>query len=148
MTQTFIHQQVAALALCLTATTALSSGGNPVSDQVIAKQRAMLAAATSDAGFGPQSPRDIDAKSGLNGRTFGTAPAHSDMTLCDIHFHENAEHKGGDFTTYAGNGDGKGNGTGFKYNGSLSATELTPLDAKIGASEHGDLEGHLRCAAK
>ena len=61
------------------------------------------------------------------------------MTLCDIHFHENAEHKGVDFTTYAGNGDGKGNGTGYKYNGELTEAELAPVDGKIGESEHGDL---------
>jgi hypothetical protein len=30
------------------------------------------------------------------------------MNLCNIHFHKNAEHKGGEFTQYAGNGDGDG----------------------------------------
>jgi len=39
------------------------------------------------------------------------------MNLCDIHFHKNAEHKGGEFTTYAGHGDGHGYLSGFKYNG-------------------------------
>lgn len=113
--------------------------GHAVTDEVIAEQRAALAAATDGKGFGPQSPRDIDAKDGANARAFGEAPEASEMTFCDIHFHENAEHKGGEFTTFAGNGDGHGNGTGFKYNGTLTEAELAPLDGKIGESEHGDL---------
>ncbi|KZM47924.1 delta-class carbonic anhydrase [Labrenzia sp. OB1] len=118
---------------------AASGGSEAVSDAVIAEQRAALAAATKDGGFGPQSPRDIDAAEGNNHRAFGEAPAYEAMTLCDIHFHESAEHKGGEFTTYAGNGDGHGYGTGFKYNGDLSTAELDPLDSKIGGGEHGDL---------
>jgi len=62
------------------------------------------------------------------------------MNLCNIHFHEGAEHRGGDFTTYLGNGDGKGYGTGFGYDGSLTEAELTPLDAPVGAGGKGLLE--------
>lgn len=110
-----------------------------VSDQVIMKQRATLAENTKDKGFGPQSPRDIDAKEGTNSRLFATAPAYQDMNLCNIHFHKNAEHKGGEFTKYAGNGDGHGYLSGYKYTGSLSAAELKPASNKICPSEHGDL---------
>lgn len=110
-----------------------------VADTVIAAQRAALAAATDGAGFGPQSPRDIDAASGANHRAFGLSPNYSAMTLCNIHFHESAEHKGGEFTTYAGNGDGAGYGTGYKYNGRLTAAELAPVGHAIGATAHGDL---------
>ncbi|MEF3047814.1 delta-class carbonic anhydrase [Pseudotabrizicola sp. L79] len=113
--------------------------GHSVADSVILEQNAALAAATEGKGFGPQSPRDIDAKDGKNVRAFGEAPPANEMTLCDIHLHENAEHKGGEFTTYAGNGDGEGAGTGFKYNGELTEAELVPLDRKIGEGEHGDL---------
>ncbi|POF34580.1 delta-class carbonic anhydrase [Roseibium marinum] len=126
------------LAAGLFSSAAMAAEG-AVSDAVIAEQRAALAAATKDGGFGPQSPRDIDATAGSNHRAFGAAPAYPAMTLCDIHFHENAEHKGGDFTTYAGNGDGHGYGTGFKYNDKLTDAELAPVDKKIGDSEHGDL---------
>lgn len=115
-------------------------GGHAVSDDVIAEQRAALAAATEGKGYGPQAPRDLNAHEGTNHRAFGAAPAASEMTLCDIHFHENAEHKGGEFTTYAGNGDGHGTDTGFKYDGALSAAELAPVGHPIGESEHGDLE--------
>ncbi|MGJ8625820.1 MAG: delta-class carbonic anhydrase [Sulfitobacter sp.] len=112
----------------------------PVSDQIIAEQRAELAQNTAGAGFGPQSPRDITAVDGTNVHAFATAPAYTQMNLCDIHFHENAEHKGGDFTKYAGNGDGHGYGTGFKYSGTLTDAELAPYDHAVGTSEHGDLE--------
>lgn len=110
-----------------------------VSDDVISNQRYALSAATSEKGFGPQSPRDIDAHIGTNNRTFSQAPAVTEMALCDIHLHENAEHKGGEFTTFAGNGDGHGYGTGFKYDGSLTDEELSPIDYVVGDSEHGNL---------
>lgn len=125
---------------------AFSAGANAtesqhgVGDDVIAKQREALAAETDGKGYGPQSPRDIEMVQGNNDRAFSVAPPASEMMLCDIHFHENAEHKGGEFTTFAGNGDGHGYGTGFQYNGKLSEAELAPVDMKIGDSEHGDLE--------
>lgn len=62
------------------------------------------------------------------------------MNLCNIHFHEGAEHRGGNFTTYLGNGDGKGYGTGFGYDGELTDAELAAIDAPIGTGEHGLLE--------
>jgi hypothetical protein len=110
-----------------------------VADLVIAAQRAALAKASTDGGFGPQSPRDINSPAGNNQRAFGTAPERRAMNLCNIHFHENAEHRGGDFTTFAGNGDGHGYGTGFKYDGELTEEELAPLGRPVGKSEHGDL---------
>ncbi|WP_153771135.1 delta-class carbonic anhydrase [Labrenzia sp. CE80] len=119
---------------------AASSNHEAVSDDVIAGQRAALAKSTEDAGFGPQAPRDISAHEGSNHRAFQAAPAYTAMNLCNIHFHENAEHKGGEFTTYAGNGDGHGFGTGFKYDGELTEAELAHYDHKVGLSDHGDLE--------
>ncbi len=113
--------------------------GTAVPDDVIAAQRAALAAATDGLGFGPQSPRDINLRDGTNDRVFGTAPPASEMTLCDIHFHEGAEHRGGQFTTYAGNGDGQGYGTGFQYDGTLSEAELAPVGRVVGEGAHGDL---------
>ena len=112
----------------------------PVADSVIAQQRAALAAAAVGTGFGPQSPRDIDSLNGANPRLFRPAPDFSRMNLCNIHFHEGAEHKGGEFTDYAGNGDGKGYGTGYLYTGDLSESELSPVDFKVGSEEHGTLE--------
>lgn len=113
--------------------------GHSVGDDVIAAQRAALAAATEGLGFGPQSPRDLATMDGSNDRVFGDAPAYTSMNLCNIHFHENAEHKGGEFTTYAGNGNGKGADTGFVYDGTLTEAELAPIDAPLGAGDYGDL---------
>ena len=128
-------------ALAITGLAALTAeaGQKAVPDADIAAQRAALAAETDGAGYGPQSPRDIAAAAGENTRAFGTAPAATAMNLCNIHFHESAEHRGGQFTTYAGNGDGKGYGTGFKYDGALSAAELAPYGAPVGDKGHGGL---------
>ena len=106
-------------------------------DHVIAEQRAALAENTKGKGFGPQSPRDIDSSAGHNPRLFNAAPAYTQMNLCNIHFHKNAEHKGGEFTQYAGNGDGHGYQSGYKYSGKLSAAELKSASACN--SEHSSL---------
>jgi len=111
-----------------------------VDDDIISAQRDMLAKSTNGLGFGPQSPRDIDSAMGNNSRSFETAPAYTEMNLCNIHFHESAEHRGGEFTKYAGNGNGKGTGTGFLYTGELTAGELQPTGREIGASKYGVLE--------
>jgi len=130
------------LSLAAASVTALVAGavvadghGKAVADEVIAQQRAALAAATAGAGFGPQAPRDIDSAEGSNPRVYESAPHYTDMNLCNIHFHEGAEHRGGEFTTYAGNGDGKGHGTGFLYSGKLSEGERKPLAKPVGMGE-------------
>jgi len=110
-----------------------------VSDDVINKQNQLLTNNTKGKGFGPQSPRDIDSSSGNNKRAFNAAPAYTKMNLCNIHFHKNAEHKGGEFTKYAGNGDGQGYQSGYKYSGSLSTAELKQVGDEICPSKHGGL---------
>ena len=110
-----------------------------VSNEEIAKQRHLLSINTNQKGFGPQAPRDIDLDNGVNQRAFNEAPAASEMNLCNIHFHKNAEHKGGEFTQYAGNGDGKGYQSGYKYSGHLTAVELAPVNKAICSSEHSTL---------
>ncbi|GGX68957.1 hypothetical protein GCM10007385_42740 [Tateyamaria omphalii] len=113
----------------------------PVSDDVIAAQRAALAAETAGKGYGPQAPRDLNTLTGNNARAFNAAPDYTEMNLCNIHFHEGAEHSGGEFTTYIGNGDGKGYNTGFSYDGELTEAELTPVDYAVGpAGKNGALE--------
>lgn len=113
---------------------------SPVADEVINKQNAELANSTKGKGFGPQSPRDLTSKTGTNTRIFETAPHYTQMNLCNIHFHKNAEHRGGEFTTYAGNGDGKGYLSGFKYDGKLTKAESKPLAAEVCPSDHGGLQ--------
>lgn len=111
----------------------------PVSDRVIAEQRENLAKNTQGKGFGPQAPRDIDSSSGDNQVVYSAAPAYTEMNLCNIHFHKGAEHKGGQFTKYAGNGDGQGYGTGYVYSGTLTDKELKPVHGNICANEHDSL---------
>lgn len=129
----------ALLPMAVSAGSASHGGHGAVGDKVIAKQRAALAKNTKGKGFGPQAPRDIDAAAGKNARSFNAAPASTAMNLCNIHFHKNAEHKGGEFTTYAGNGDGHGYLSGYKYNGKLSAAEKKPVHGEICPSKHGAL---------
>lgn len=102
-------------------------------------QRVLLAHHTEGKGFGPQSPRDIDSHVGHNNRHFVEAPDSREMNLCNIHFHRNAEHKGGEFTRYAGDGDGHGYGSGYQYSGGLTVAEVRPVTQKICPSAHGSL---------
>ncbi|MDQ7015787.1 MAG: delta-class carbonic anhydrase [Gammaproteobacteria bacterium] len=110
-----------------------------VSDTVVSEQRAELAESTKDKGFGPQSPRDIDSSAGRNTRAFNPAPASTAMNLCNIHLHKNAEHKGGEFAQYAGNGDGHGYQGGYEYSGKLNASELKSAGHDVCPSKHGAL---------
>lgn len=80
---------------------------------------APLAAQGLCSGFGPQTPRDISSATGSNANLFALAPASTEMNLCNIHTHTNAEHKGPGFSVTAGNG----NFGGFKCNDSDSLTE-------------------------
>lgn len=120
-------------------TSAIASAKN-INDHVVAEQRAALEKNTHGKGFGPQSPRDIDQYHGTNLRHFAAAPRRSELNLCNIHFHKNAEHKGGEFTTYAGNGDGKGHNTGYVYDGKLSAAQLKPVEGNICAAKTDSLK--------
>lgn len=92
-------------------------------------------------GFGPQTPRDIDNVTGENGITFTIAPPASKMNLCNIHFHENAEHKAKAFSIYAGDGhDGYDSGYQCNISKNLTKAELTPTKAKVCGGKHGDLQ--------
>ncbi|MCG6904688.1 MAG: cadmium carbonic anhydrase [Rhodobacter sp.] len=53
---------------------------------------------------GPQTPRDISSAVGRNTVSWPFAPAPTQMNLCDIHTHTNAEHKGPGFSVFAGDG--------------------------------------------
>lgn len=73
-------------------------------------------------GFGPQTPRDIAQTKGENKRVFSYAPATTQMNLCNIHFHRNAEHKAPGYSISGGEGEFGG----WKCNesDSLSKAEL------------------------
>ncbi len=82
---------------------------------------------------GPQTPRDIDSAAGNNPVTFAAAPAATDLNLCNIHFHMNAEHKGKDFALFAGDGDRGGVGGGYQCQMSktLTAAERAPVAGDV-----------------
>lgn len=140
MNSKFGKKSVIALAIASTVVFSVTATATAVSDNVIKQHRAALESNTDGKGFGPQSPRDIDQAYGSNQRSFGFAPNRGQMNLCNIHFHKNAEHKGGEFTTYAGNGDGKGADTGFVYNGKLTKEQMKPVRAKICAAKGNPLQ--------
>lgn len=119
------------IALAVATVIATPAMANNFEDSVVEAQRAALEKNTDGKGYGPQSPRDIDQAYGTNQRVWGFAPNRSEMNLCNIHFHKNAEHKGGEFTTYAGNGDGKGKNTGYVYNGTLSEAQMKPVNGGV-----------------
>ena len=85
-------------------------------------------------GFGPQTPRDIASVTGANERAFTLAPSASEMNLCNIHTHTNAEHKGPGFSLSAGTGEHGG----FKCNDTAS---LTASELKDPAHGHGAFHG-------
>ena len=106
----------------------------------IEAQRASLAKAAESAGFGPQSSRHIGDARGENPIQFATAPSFTEMNLCNIHFHKNAEHAGGEFTQYAGDGDGQGFESGYVYSGQLTADESAPLQTPACPGAHDALQ--------
>jgi hypothetical protein len=60
-------------------------------------------------GIGPQSPRDLTKiVAGTNPVTFAKAPSADKMHLCNVHFHQYAEHRGTAFSKEAGKGENKG----------------------------------------
>jgi hypothetical protein len=74
---------------------------------------------------GPQTPRDIDSKAGSNKVSFDAAPKYQELNLCNIHFHNQAEHKAKDYAIFAGDGhDGHGGGYQCAMSKKLSAAEL------------------------
>lgn len=100
------------------------------------------AAGPACVGFGPQTPRDIDSVLGSNKRIAAKAPKSSEMNLCNIHFHKNAEHKAKAFSIYAGDGDGHGFESGYQcaISKTLSPAELAAPREPVCKSEHGELK--------
>lgn len=85
-------------------------------------------------GYGPQTPRDISNVSGSNKRVFSLSPAASEMNLCNIHTHTNAEHKGPGFAVFGGPGEHGG----YRCNNSDSLTAAELVDPTGG---HGAFHG-------
>lgn len=65
---------------------AVASSDQRASADQIAAQSAALETNTKDSGYGPQSPRDLSLKKGVNGRIFSTAPVAAKMNLCNGYY--------------------------------------------------------------
>ena len=95
-------------------------------------QAAIVSDVDNCQGYGPQTPRDIDSRTGTNSRVFSLAPPYQQLNLCNIHFHNNAEHKANDFSIIAAEG-AKGVGAGYLcgIGKQLTAAELAPTKSEI-----------------
>ena len=85
---------------------------------------------------GPQTPRDISNGFGLNMITFPEAPAASEMNLCNIHTHTNAEHKGPGFAVFVD--DTPSGGYACNATGDLTDAELMPAPGAFKGVEPGN----------
>lgn len=85
---------------------------------------------------GPQTPRDIAGVYGLNSVTFPKAPPSTEMNLCNIHTHTNAEHKGPDFSVFVNDSDYGGYACNATQD--LTEAELTPVEGAYGKVKPGD----------
>ena len=98
----FLAMSAATLALA-----ACSSGTTEAPDAVkeVVKETVEASKANLCTDMGPQTPRDISNVSGKNLLEFAMAPESTQMNLCNIHTHTNAEHKGPGFSVFVNNSD-------------------------------------------
>ena len=85
---------------------------------------------------GPQTPRDITSVAGLNTVTFPMAPPASEMNLCNIHTHTNAEHKGPGFSVFVNATDA--GGYACNETAELTPEELSPAPGAYQRVKPGD----------
>ena len=125
------------LLACLGLITLLSacSGENTQAPDSVAEESTSVQAPEPAADLcldaGPQTPRDITSKAGLNLDNFAMAPAASEMNLCNIHTHTNAEHKGPGFSVFVSDAD----------DGGYACNETSALTEAERASVEGAYEG-------
>lgn len=113
-----MNPQIIALASCLALAACATDTTKTTDMRDTAKMKSEALCTT----FGPQTPRDIASLAGTNMTEFTLAPASTEMNLCNIHTHTNAEHKGPGFSVFVNDSD---NG-GYACNdaSTLNATEL------------------------
>jgi len=112
---------------------ACSSETNPPASEMKSDIKAENVASTElCTTMGPQTPRDITNVTGANPTMFTMAPASTQMNLCNIHTHTNAEHKGPGFSVFVNNSD---NG-GYACNDAGSLSDLELLDPYDGSGAY------------
>lgn len=114
-----------ALASCLVLAACATDGTKSTSESKTADMKATDSASTElCTTMGPQTPRDISNVSGTNPNLFTMAPASTEMNLCNIHTHTNAEHKGPGFSVFVNDSDSGG----YACNDAGSLSDLELLD--------------------
>ena len=101
----------------------------------------MLSESGACKGYGPQTPRDIANNAGDNSVVFPIATAAQDMNLCNIHFHNGAEHKAPNFSIKKLVDEAHKDYGGYQcgISTSLSSSELAPFDGNTcGGVKPGD----------
>ncbi|XBQ17097.1 MAG: delta-class carbonic anhydrase [Oceanicaulis sp.] len=111
----------------------MSEDAAPASGEANTPEEAMMASAPICEGFGPQTPRDIANREGTNPVEFPLAPAPSELNLCNIHTHTNAEHKAPGFSVFVGDSDDGG----YACNETESLTEAELTDPANGEGAFG-----------
>jgi len=91
-----MYSKFIAISSCLLLTSCLTEGTSQSPQATKTKSEATEICT----GMGPQTPRDITNVFGKNLMEFTMAPASSEMNLCNIHTHTNAEHKGPGFSVF------------------------------------------------
>ena len=86
--------------------------------------------------MGPQSPRDIGSKAGMNTDAFPLAPPANEMNPCNIHTHTNAEHKGPGISIFVSDADDGGYACNETPN--PSAVDLAPAEGAYHGVKLGD----------
>lgn len=121
------------LVLAACSSTPKESTDNKTTPEPEQKTEVVVETADVCTDFGPQTPRDIAAVEGTNAVTFTVAPAYTEMNLCNIHTHTQAEHKGPGFSIEAP-------GEGFQCNGTpeLTAAELAAAPGAYEGVKPGD----------
>lgn len=124
----------------------VACGGPPAGDEATSTEAAPPEAAAETAetveeaalciGMGPQTPRDIASTEGANPTAFPLAPPASEMNLCNIHTHTQAEHKGPGFSVFVGPTDD--GGYACNETSELSEAELEPAPGAYEGVEPGD----------
>ncbi len=119
-----------AVIFALVACTSAPMADNASSEVMQDKVKPMLADSAACEGYGPQTPRDIDSVSGTNSVVFPMAPAPENMNLCNIHFHNGAEHKAEAFSIKKLVDEANKDFGGFQcvISKNLSAAELAPFE--------------------
>lgn len=126
-----LYLTLAAGSILLSACATETSSTSDMPPQIIKAENADVCT-----GMGPQTPRDISSLSGTNLMKFAMAPASTEMNLCNIHTHTNAEHKGPGFQVFVNDTDSGG----YACNDAKDLTSTELFDPYQGKGAYGGVK--------